>query len=58
MGTVYPEIDGRLREFIAAQPVFFVATAPSGPEGAGNQRPRVVMRYVPGPPGYKSEHGA
>ncbi|MFI6780855.1 hypothetical protein [Micromonospora sp. NPDC050276] len=30
MGKVYPEIDGRLRDFIAAQPLFFVATAPSG----------------------------
>ncbi len=28
MGKVYPELDERLREFIARQPVFFVATAP------------------------------
>ncbi len=28
MGKVYPELDQRLREFIASQPVFFVATAP------------------------------
>ncbi|WP_422738827.1 pyridoxamine 5'-phosphate oxidase family protein [Micromonospora sp. WMMD729] len=40
MGKVYPEIDGRLREFIAAQPVFFVATAPSGPEGHVNVSPK------------------
>jgi Pyridoxamine 5'-phosphate oxidase len=36
MGKLYPEIDLRLREFIAAQPVFFVATAPClGPDGSG-----------------------
>ncbi len=28
MGKVYPELDERLRKFIASQPVFFVATAP------------------------------
>jgi len=28
MGKVYPELDERLRKFIARQPVFFVATAP------------------------------
>ena len=28
MGKVYPELNERLREFIARQPVFFVATAP------------------------------
>ena len=28
MGKLYERIDGRLREFIDAQPVFFVATAP------------------------------
>jgi len=28
MGKVYPELDERLREFIARQSVFFVATAP------------------------------
>ena len=36
MGKVYPEIDQRLRKFIAAQPVFFVATAPClRPDGSG-----------------------
>ncbi len=30
MGKVYAGLDDRLREFIARQPVFFVATAPSG----------------------------
>ncbi len=28
MGKLYPELDGRLRKFIARQSVFFVATAP------------------------------
>jgi hypothetical protein len=28
MGKLYPELDQRLRKFIAAQPIFFVATAP------------------------------
>jgi hypothetical protein len=28
LGKVYPELDERLRKFIASQPVFFVATAP------------------------------
>lgn len=28
VGQVYPELDGRLVEFIARQPMFFVATAP------------------------------
>jgi Pyridoxamine 5'-phosphate oxidase len=31
MGKVYPELDERLRKFIASQPVFFVATAPCWP---------------------------
>jgi hypothetical protein len=28
VGTLYAELDERLRKFIARQPVFFVATAP------------------------------
>ena len=40
MGKVYEAIDGRLREFILAQPVFFVATAPSGAEGHVNVSPK------------------
>ncbi|MEU4469836.1 pyridoxamine 5'-phosphate oxidase family protein [Micromonospora sp. NPDC023888] len=40
MGKVYPEIDGRLRDFIADQPVFFVATAPSGADGHVNVSPK------------------
>jgi hypothetical protein len=36
MGKVYPELDERLRKFIARQSVFFVATAPClAPDGSG-----------------------
>jgi hypothetical protein len=40
MAKVHDAIDGRLREFIEAQPVFFVATAPSGSEGHLNLSPK------------------
>lgn len=37
---VHERIDGRLREFIDAQPMFFVATAPSGDGGHVNVSPK------------------
>ncbi len=37
---VHERIDGRLREFIDAQPMFFVATAPSGADGHVNVSPK------------------
>lgn len=40
MGKVHERIDGRLRTFIEAQQVFFVATAPSGPAGHVNVSPK------------------
>jgi hypothetical protein len=40
MGRVYAAIDGRLRRFIQTQPVFFVATAPSGDGGHINLSPK------------------
>jgi hypothetical protein len=40
MGKRYDRIDGRLREFILAQPVFFVGTAPSAPDGHLNVSPK------------------
>lgn len=40
MGQVYEAVDGRLREFVLAQPVFFVATAPSGSDGHVNVSPK------------------
>lgn len=40
MAKVYDSIDGRLREFIEAQPVYFVATAPSADHGHVNVSPK------------------
>lgn len=40
MGKVHDGIDGRLREFVERQPVFFVATAPSGDGGHVNVSPK------------------
>jgi len=40
MGKVYGSIDGRLRAFIEAQHLFFVATAPSGDDGHVNVSPK------------------
>jgi len=40
MGEVYDGIDDKLREFIEAQHVFFVATAPSGESGHVNVSPK------------------
>ena len=40
MGKVLERIDGRLRAFIEKQPVFFVGTAPSGPDGHVNVSPK------------------
>lgn len=37
---VHERIDGRLRAFIEAQPMFFVATAPSGSSGHVNVSPK------------------
>jgi predicted pyridoxine 5'-phosphate oxidase superfamily flavin-nucleotide-binding protein len=40
MGKLYDRIDNRLREFVTAQPVFFVATAHSGADGHVNVSPK------------------
>ncbi|GAA2161543.1 MULTISPECIES: pyridoxamine 5'-phosphate oxidase family protein [Glycomyces] len=40
MGKTYEAIDGRLREFIEAQPVFFVASAPLAADGHINLSPK------------------
>lgn len=40
MGKVHPAIDDRLREFIEAQPVYFVATAPLAADGRVNLSPK------------------
>ncbi|MFF3513766.1 pyridoxamine 5'-phosphate oxidase family protein [Streptomyces sp. NPDC002573] len=40
MGKTYERIDNRLRSFIEAQPLFFTATAPLGPDGTVNLSPK------------------
>ncbi|MEU6238640.1 pyridoxamine 5'-phosphate oxidase family protein [Kitasatospora sp. NPDC047058] len=40
MGKTYEKIDGRLREFIERQPVYFVATAPLAADGHVNVSPK------------------
>lgn len=42
MGKVHEKIDGRLRAFVEAQPMFFVATAPSGSDGHVNLSPKGI----------------
>jgi hypothetical protein len=42
VGTVHEAIDGRLRAFVEAQPMFFVATAPSGSDGHVNVSPKGI----------------
>jgi hypothetical protein len=40
MGKTYESIDGRLRQFIEEQPIFFVATAPLAEDGHINVSPK------------------
>jgi hypothetical protein len=40
MGKVLPEIDARLRDWLLAQPMFFVATAPLAGDGRVNVSPK------------------
>jgi hypothetical protein len=40
MGKTYAEIDDRLRSFISRQHMFFVASAPTGPDGHVNCSPK------------------
>ncbi|MFJ1973581.1 pyridoxamine 5'-phosphate oxidase family protein [Streptomyces sp. NPDC087903] len=40
MGKTYARLDGRLRAFIEAQPVFFVASAPLSGDGTVNLSPK------------------
>jgi hypothetical protein len=40
MGKVYDSVDQRLREWLLAQHLFFVGTAPSGPDGHVNVSPK------------------
>lgn len=50
MGKVFPEIDDALADWLSAQRLFFVATAPSGDEGHVNCSPKGSESfYVLGP---------
>ena len=40
VGQVFERLSDRWRRFIAAQPMYFVATAPSGPDGHVNVSPK------------------
>jgi hypothetical protein len=40
MGRLYDELDGGLRDWLGAQPLFFVATAPADPDGHLNLSPK------------------
>ena len=40
MGKIYPTIDDSVRQFIQAQPVFFVGSAPLNPNGNVNISPK------------------
>ncbi|MFJ5270098.1 pyridoxamine 5'-phosphate oxidase family protein [Streptomyces sp. NPDC088358] len=42
MGKTYERIDGRLRTFIEAQPLFFTATAPLSTDGTINLSPKGI----------------
>ncbi len=43
MGKIYEKVDGRLREFVDRQPVFFVGTAPLAADGHVNISPRGIV---------------
>jgi Pyridoxamine 5'-phosphate oxidase len=40
VGKLYPTIDDSVRQFIEAQPLFFVGSAPLGPDGHVNLSPK------------------
>jgi hypothetical protein len=46
MGSVYSQLNERLRELIAEQHVFFVATAPLGAEGHLNLSPKGLESFA------------
>jgi pyridoxamine 5'-phosphate oxidase-like protein len=54
MSKLFDAIDDTLKAFIEAQPVFYVATAPSGPEGHVNLSPKggKGLFRVTGPRGF------
>ena len=48
VAKLFEEIDDKMRAFIEAQPMFFVGTAPSGPDGHVNLSPKGWQGPVPG----------
>jgi hypothetical protein len=46
MGKTYPMIDDSILQFIQAQPVFFVGSAPLDPNGNVNVSPKGLDRRV------------
>ncbi|MBV8999250.1 MAG: hypothetical protein JO304_09335, partial [Solirubrobacterales bacterium] len=46
MGKVFDGIDERLRAWIAAQPMFFVGTAPLDPDGHVNVSPKAPIESL------------
>jgi len=46
MGKVHPHLDERLQEWIAAQRLFFVATAPAGSDGLVNLSPKGLDSFA------------
>ena len=54
MAKLFEEIDDKMRAFIEAQPMFFVGTAPSGPDGHVNLSPKggKGLFQVTGPLGF------
>jgi hypothetical protein len=46
MGKTYPSIEPQIAEFIARQPVFFVATAPLSGEGLVNLSPKGLDSFA------------
>jgi pyridoxamine 5'-phosphate oxidase-like protein len=54
MAKLFEQIDDKLRVFIEAQPMFFVATAPSGDDGHVNLSPKggANLFHVTGPHGF------
>ena len=54
MAKLFEQIDDKLQAFIEAQPMFFVATAPSGDDGHVNLSPKggANLFRVTGPHGF------
>ena len=47
MGKTYPAIEGAIKEFIEAQQMFFVGSAPLDAKGHVNVSPKGLDTFVP-----------